>query len=203
MGCNCPPYSVTENCKKCNIKVSGPDMACAGQDVTYTATTVGGGTVTWKVSGVEATPNTGTGTTFTTKFKTNGNAVVEADLVCDNKLTDQHGVNVKVIGLEIKVDPGSPFVFTAEPKMPTINAHVKVLGADPDPTDTTTFEWTTKVTLLASDCPHGREVKYERKESKTGKDFSPTFDVIRGGSLVFEVTATINGCNVTGTSKRP
>jgi hypothetical protein len=111
-GCNCPPYAVTEDCKKCNVKVSGPDVACIDQTVTYTAAAVGAGTITWKATGGGATPSTGTGTSFTTKFTSSGSASVVAELKCDDGLSDTHGVNVKVVGIELSNVTGADSIGT-------------------------------------------------------------------------------------------
>jgi len=101
-GCNCPPYAVTQDCKKCNIKIQGPDNRCIGataSDVsgTYSAATSGAGQVQWTVSGGGATPSSGVGTSFTTRFRKDGSATVSASVSCDNGVSDSHSVAVTVI----------------------------------------------------------------------------------------------------------
>ncbi len=130
-GCNCPPYSITDDCKNCNVQVMGPDFACTGSSQTYVAKATGGGTLTWKVSdgasssSSSATVSDGECVSLDVSFNSEGPAggpqssgnKVEATLVCSSGLTDQGGVGV---GVASSVDPGSvPITFTPGSPAPT------------------------------------------------------------------------------------
>jgi outer membrane protein OmpA-like peptidoglycan-associated protein len=93
--------------------------------------------------------------------------------------------------------PGTTFVISAVPGMPTINAQARIVGVTPDPTPTTTFEWKLLISFNAHTCPNGpnRVINAPRiiVEKVVGGSFTPVFDFIRGGDLTLIVRAVVDG----------
>lgn len=197
-GCNCPPYAITGDAQRPEVHISpsNPPMTCVDDSVSFSATAKpAGGTFSW--SGGDSPP-TGTGASFSTQFSTPGERVVSVTYTCPSGATASDSVPVGVVGLELTVDNSAATLYiTAEPAMPTITGHVKVLGVTPDPTATTTFTWKTDILLKAEDCPpYGKAVSYSQMNSQVGGDFMPSFTAIRGGALTFEVEAMVGSCNL-------
>jgi len=93
--------------------------------------------------------------------------------------------------------PGTRFAITGQPAMPVINAEARITGLNPDPTLTTSFEWTLQIRFQASGCPNGRQVRNNQidldlVQTVTGGRFTPSFSSIRGGTLTLIVRATVN-----------
>lgn len=92
------------------------------------------------------------------------------------------------------------FAITTDPVMPDIAAEVKIDGATPDPTASTSFDWTANISFEASSCPHGkaRTITHpEVKESVVGGKWKPKFTQIRGGTLTLTVAAAVGDQKLT------
>jgi hypothetical protein len=90
-----------------------------------------------------------------------------------------------------------------DPAMPAITAIAKLVNLDSDPTATTTFHWQAKIEFDASTAPNGpnRQINYDypvQEITGTG-EYMPNFrnaegtQVIRGGDLMFDLSAQIAG----------
>ncbi len=113
-GCNCPPYSITEDCENCNVEVTGDEFAC-GVPTSYEAEVTGNGTLQWVVedggnSFVLDAVSVSDGQTVSIDYMfqtpaaagelaSSGNKI-EAVLTCDDGPTDTHGVGVTTVLVE-------------------------------------------------------------------------------------------------------
>ena len=96
------------------------------------------------------------------------------------------------------------------PAMPMIQGlSAKIVGIDPDPTPNTTFNWTAQVTLQAGDCNfNGATIAAPAvTETVVGGQWTPNFagaygSTLYGGQLDIQATATVQGLNLTGDTKK-
>jgi len=101
--------------------------------------------------------------------------------------------------------PGNAYPITATPAMPTLQATGQVVNASPDPTSTTAFTWTEKLTLKNGT---GQKFDYSTylQQSATTTGTAPytltTTDptTVVGGKLTLTITATVNGYNLTSST---
>ncbi|CAN5202227.1 hypothetical protein BH18THE2_BH18THE2_29390 [soil metagenome] len=92
--------------------------------------------------------------------------------------------------------PNAPdFAITDQPAMPVINAEAIITGVNPDPTPNTVFEWTIQIRFQAQQCLHGRNraINLDLVQTVQGRRFTPTFNLIRGGTLGLIATANVSG----------
>jgi hypothetical protein len=98
------------------------------------------------------------------------------------------------------------------PAMPVIQGlSAKVVGIDPDPTPSTSFDWTAQVTLQQGDCNGNRSnavtvTAPAVQETVVGGQWTPNFagtygGTLYGGQLQFKAAATVQGLNLTGDTK--
>jgi len=88
------------------------------------------------------------------------------------------------------------FAISGAPAMPTVSARAKIVGVTPDPTPTTSFEWTVQIRYNASTCPHGPNRNINPPDivqTVVGGTFTPAFPLVRGGQLTLIVKATVGG----------
>ena len=102
-------------------------------------------------------------------------------------------VTVRVWQGEAEVVNGPGFAMTDEPRMPVITARVQIIGPVAP-----TFDWTCRVRFAgADDCsnlPHFGTINDDLEVTQAGGDqFTPSFDKVRGRSVVFTVRMTIGG----------
>ncbi len=86
------------------------------------------------------------------------------------------------------------FDITTVPAMPTVNASAVIVGLNPDPTATTTFEWTAQIRFQANSCPYGpnRQINLpDLVQPVIGGQFTSNFNTIRGGDLTLISRVTI------------
>jgi hypothetical protein len=215
----CPPAPITmssdpvqvSDCN-CSVAISGPNQVCNGGSINLSAVgTPSGGSYEWSVVGSAQITSSATDAKITLQGAGNGPASVHLayhpPVATDSsqRCSADYQVSVTSGSVQITVDgQDQPFAITALPtaKMPLIRAHVNVVGLGPDATGTTTFTWHTTITLLAGDCVGGRDVVWAMDETVVGGDYTPNFNgAIRGGSLLFTVTANLNGCQLTTNSE--
>lgn len=112
---------------------------------------------------------------------------------------------INLVQLQINLvspPPNNKYVIDATPTMPTLTATAQVLYANPDPTPTTQFTWTEKLTVKKG---QGGTVDYS---SQLQQSFMTTGtapytltlvdpSTIVGGNLQLKITATVNGFDLT------
>ena len=112
---------------------------------------------------------------------------------------------INLVQLQINLvspPPDNKYVIDATPTMPTLTATAQVLYANPDPTPTTQFTWTEKLTVKKGT---GDLVDYSSQLQQsfvtTGTDpYTLTLidpSTIVGGNLTLNITATVNGFDLT------
>ena len=133
---------------------------------------------------------------------------VTVEVTCDasRKCSTQTGsIDVNIVGIKIElcVDQ-TKCDITADPQMQSIHMKFSVVGMDPDPTPSTTFQWNANLKFETKDCRGSRALgdPPDLNGSNTGGEFdAPVFSQIRGGSLQVKATATVNQVNLTGDTK--
>ena len=142
---------------------------------------------------------TGSGQTTTHAYMQPGNYTATATVICGpcDRERQQDSVSVEVKDWEVEiVKPmaGKMFDMDPAPQMPDIDAEARINGLDPDPTPSTSFDWTVTLKLNGTDCSHGvnRQIADETlMDSVTGGPYMPTFSNVRGGKMEMKVEATI------------
>ncbi len=113
-------------------------------------------------------------------------------------------VNVMQITFDNPCTDQSTCDISDIPSMPGLNLVAHVIGVDPDPTDSTTFHWTVKRQIDVSTCNSKLPIiipTSDFTQDTQGGHFAPVFPNIFGGDLSFQAQATINGVQITGSSK--
>lgn len=134
---------------------------------------------------------------------------VTVDVTCDSsrKCSTQTGsIDVNVAGIKIELcQDQTKCDITAVPQMQSIHVKASVVGVDPDPTASTTFQWNAKLVFETKDCRGSRALgdPAPLSGSSTGGEFDmPQFAQIRGGSLQVTADATVNQVALTGDTKQ-
>lgn len=99
---------------------------------------------------------------------------------------------------------GKTFAIDEAANPPEIVAEAQITGIVPDPTGSTTFDWTLQVTFDASVCNHGpaRQINPPAiNQSTVGGKLDLPLPWVRGGNLLITVSATVNGQSLKTTSK--
>ena len=139
---------------------------------------------------------------------------------CDScPASQQSEVDVNVVQIQITSPcTDSPNLcsingsLSPPPAMPMIHGlSAKVVGIDPDPTPSTSFDWTAQVTLQQGDCNGNRSnavtvTAPAVQETVVGGQWTPNFagtygGTLYGGQLQFKSAATVQGLNLTGDTK--
>jgi hypothetical protein len=136
----------------------------------------------------------------THSYDRTGTFRVRVTVSCDSctRADKNDTVEVKIFRLEI-VEPAANTNYditgASPPAMPRIRARARIVGIDPDPTDTTSFEWTARITYGGRPCPFEppARVSIDFNETLVGGGFDRQFDTVRGGGLVLIAKATIEG----------
>jgi hypothetical protein len=105
-----------------------------------------------------------------------------------------NSVTVRVWRSEASVAQGGEFAITDEPQMPVITAQLQIIG----PVTATINDWTCDVEFVgADDCrniPNFGVINDDLKVVQAGGDqFTPSFDKVRGRSVTFTVSFTVEG----------
>ncbi len=90
------------------------------------------------------------------------------------------------------------FAIDATPRMPTLACSVRITGIQPDPTASTSFDWSLKITetVNASTCASSRVGTCTLTVNQAGVQggmWTPTFNAIQGGDAVITVVANLQG----------
>lgn len=93
--------------------------------------------------------------------------------------------------------------ITAAGKFPAIKATAQVVNVDPDPTQTTQFTWTEKLSVkkgTGETVSYANQLKQSQQTTGTGEyDLHRKDDtVLVGGDLELDISATVNGHTLTG-----
>jgi hypothetical protein len=133
---------------------------------------------------------------------------VTVEVTCDTsrKCSNPTGsIDVNIIGIKIELcNDQTKCDITAAPQMQSIHMKFSIVGMDPDPTASTTFQWNANLQFETKDCRGSRALgdPPPLSGSNTGGEFdAPVFSQIRGGSLQVKATATVNQVNLTGDTK--
>jgi hypothetical protein len=101
---------------------------------------------------------------------------------------------------------GTRFDISTAPAMPVVMAKARIVGIDPDPTSTTSFEWVTQIRsdFIGNGCPHarpGRTIDVDfPPQTAVGGDITLNLGPdVRGGdlNLIVRADVTMDGETVT------
>jgi hypothetical protein len=118
-----------------------------------------------------------------------------AHTVTATGLAGGSSVTVRVWRSEIEVVNGPDFVITDEPQMPVITARLRIIG----PVTVTVNEWRCRVRFSTADTPFCPNAPFGvisddlEVTQEGGEQFTPIFDKVRGGTILFGVSFTIGG----------
>jgi hypothetical protein len=104
------------------------------------------------------------------------------------------------------VQPAANQTFAIGPgaQMPAITAEARISGVSPDPTPTTQFRWTVRITFNCASCTNGPQRTINPPpitQTTVGTPLQIPFPSVRGGELSIQVQATVNGTTLTAQSQ--
>ncbi|MCB1032512.1 MAG: hypothetical protein KDD47_01605, partial [Acidobacteria bacterium] len=111
------------------------------------------------------------------------------DKTCQTEVALEVGEKELVIE---EPEDGDRLDITAAPEMPEVMARAVIRGVTPDPTPTTTFDWTVQILFNSNECPNGTNRNLDGQPfmaSTTGGEYMPEFPEIRGGELRLKAQA--------------